>query len=511
MPQNLKSAAQFTFRFPSAIADTPMDSKNINLDLLQKKISSLEHENKSLRSEATQLTKETDEVEERERRLMDDIKEQLSSASYQFDGISLELERHKEENKLQQEQIVNLTSKLAEAEIRLHQLTSENEEQISKLSITEENQNLLAAELAEFKARYQEVLLLLQETQEQMRRLRKKAQPNVRSALIPGIASLAYPPGDSLQSELMESSLFSDNSLDSGIASDRSGIMGPPGHVAPYRKVFETVRCAARAGNYADSMSSSQIGAMSMSTSSQPRMSLYPYGNGSSIYSNSTYAASCDGSMGAKTYSRESLVSDSDDSYPAKAPTGVPGAPGAKDLEAALKRLTPAEVLVRRTMLSNAPPGTYSYDEGSQARQGIRTPDSIMSTGSSGLSCFSSNHWRLPEKLQIVKPMEGSQTLHHWNRLATPTLSGLLEERPGVTIRGGRGLDELGLHLYSLDDVEEDEAEHPGKQYQTLNSIYTFTNSTVMHPDDGMSMTSSLPQSQMSSRLASISSSRHPR
>lgn len=474
-------------------------------------------ENKSLRAEASQLAKETDEVEEHERRLMAEVKEQLNSASYQYDGVSLELERHKEENKFQHEQIVNLTSKLTEAEIRLHQLTSENEEQISRLSITEENQNLLAAELAEFKARYQEVLSLLHETQEQLRRQRKRAQPNVRSSLIPGIASLAYPPGESLQSELMESSLFSDNSLDSGIASDRSTIMGPPGHVPAYKKVFETVRCATKAGNYADSMVSSQLGAMSMSASSQhsqPRMSTFAYGaKGSSIYSSSTYPASCDGSMGAKSYSRESLASESEDSYPAKAPTGIPGAPGAKDLEAALKRLTPAEVLVRRTMLSNAPPGTYSYDElGNNARNGIRTPDSIMSTGSSGLSGISSNHWRLPDKLQIVKPMEGSQTLHHWNRLATPTLGGLLDERPGVTIRGGRGLDELGLHMYSLSDVEEDEADNPGKQYQTYNSIYTFTNSMVMHPDDGTtSMTSSLAQSQMSSRIASISSSRHPR
>lgn len=167
-------------------------------------------------------------------------------------------------------------------------------------------------------------------------------------------------------------------------------------------------------------------------------------------------------------------------------------------------------------MLSNAPPGTYTYnDEGPSGLLplGIRTPDSIMSTGSSGLSGISSNHWRLPEKLQIVKPMEGSQTLHHWNRLATPTLSGLLDERPGVTIRGGRGLDELGLHLYSLSDVEEDADDYPnlGKQFQTYGSVYTYTNSTVMHPDDGMSITSSLPQSQMSSRLASVSSSRQPR
>lgn len=92
---------------------------------------------------------------------------------------------------------------------------------------------------------------------------------------------------------------------------------------------------------------------------------------------------------------------------------------------------------------------------------------------------------------QIVKPMEGSQTLHAWSQLATPSLSGLLDERPGIKTRGGAELEDLGLHIYSLTDVEEDEEViHPGKSFQQSGHIYTFTNSTVMHPDDGTSVTS---------------------
>lgn len=471
---------------------------------MQKKISHLESENRTLREEATQIVKETDAVEEQERKLMADITNQLNSANYQYDGLIMELERQKEENKLQHEQILNLTAKLAEAEMRLHQLTSENEEQISRLSITEENQNLLAAELSEFKDRYQEVLSLFQEAQEQLKTQRKRAMPTVRGTLMP---SAAFPHVDSLQSELMETSLFSDNSLDSGIASDR----GLPGANFNYSKVFETVRCATKTGTFSDGRMA-QLSSMSMSSTSQPRMSAYACPStrtGSSIYSNLTYPSS----MGEKTYSRESLTSDLEETYPAKPSAGIPGAPGAKDLEAALKRLTPAEVLARRSMLSHAPPGTYSYEDGpSGVPFGIRTPDSIMSTGSSNLSGgVYSSQWRLPDKLQIVKPMEGSQTLHHWNRLATPTLGGLFDERPGVTTRGGKGLEDLGLQTYSLSDVEEDADEHPGKQFQTCNSIYTYTNSTVMHPDDGTIITPSLPQSYMSSRVTSISSSRQPR
>lgn len=51
------------------------------------------------------------------------------------------------------------------------------------------------------------------------------------------------------------------------------------------------------------------------------------------------------------------------------------------------------------------------------------------------MSTGSYQTWKLPEKLQIVKPIEGSQTLYHWSQLATPNFGGLLEERPGVKIR----------------------------------------------------------------------------
>lgn len=122
-----------------------------------------------------------------------------------------------------------------------------------------------------------------------------------------------------------------------------------------------------------------------------------------------------------------------------------------------------------------------------------------MSTGSSGYQ-----PWKLPEKLQIVKPMEGSQTLHHWSQLAQPTLSGLLEERPGVKIRGGKELEDIGLEQYGLCDLEEDEEySNPGKIFDLSAPTYTLTNSTVMHPDDGTFVT----KSNMTSKVASVCSS----
>lgn len=84
-------------------------------------------------------------------------------------------------------------------------------------------------------------------------------------------------------------------------------------------------------------------------------------------------------------------------------------------------------------------------------------------------------------------------------------MSGLLNENERVKVRGEKGLEELGMQLYSLEDVEEDFEDHPGKKFEN-SCIYTqtYTNSYVMHPDDGASsITFSLPPSQISSRMES--------
>lgn len=83
-------------------------------------------------------------------------------------------------------------------------------------------------------------------------------------------------------------------------------------------------------------------------------------------------------------------------------------------------------------------------------------------------------------------------------------LGGLLEERPGVKTRGGRGLEDLGLVTFTLSDLEEDEEyTNPGKLFQDTGSVYTFTNSTVLHPDDHTSVTPSV----VGSRVATAPSS----
>ncbi|XP_014232565.1 trafficking kinesin-binding protein milt isoform X1 [Trichogramma pretiosum] len=476
--------------------------RGVSLDAMQKKISTLEEENKSLRTEFTKLADETDICEQHEAQLVKDITDQLANANLEVHDIVEELERHKEESRVLQEENTGLLERLQQAELKLAQLLAEHDEVNTSLAVSKDVQNALAEELAKYKDEYTEALNMLEDLQAQLKTQRKREMPTVRGgSLFPSLATVSQP--DSIAAE-MECSLFSEMSLDSGISADRNPLS--------CKKAFDVVKIANRAITATtDSCQYPRLGgtmttSIMSSGSFGPRSCSTMKGRASS---NSVYSSL---GSGAPSEYGSSLMHDME--YPGPPKPGVPGAPGAAELEAALRRLTTEEIAARRACLSSGAGYHYDYDASVQtsphglshvAYGGCRTPDSIMSTGSSDnlsrLSTNSSTMWKMPEKLQIVKPLEGSATMRQWTRLATPSLAGLLDERPGIRTRGGKNLEDLGLEKFSLMDFEEDEEydAYPGKLFQNTGSVYTFTNSTVMHPDDASIMTSSIPNSIISS------------
>uniref|UniRef100_A0A8C5AH44 Trafficking kinesin-binding protein C-terminal domain-containing protein n=2 Tax=Gadus morhua TaxID=8049 RepID=A0A8C5AH44_GADMO len=136
---------------------------------------------------------------------------------------------------------------------------------------------------------------------------------------------------------------------------------------------------------------------------------------------------------------------------------------GAEDLRLALRRLS----LRRQNNLSER---RFFEEEREQRRRGHGVPlgleggltpsDSIMSLGS--LQLWAHRGAYLPDKLQIVKPLEGSATLHHWQQLAQPHLGVILDARPGVIPKGYRPLELELEQAFPWGGLEEDE---PGEQY----------------------------------------------
>ncbi|RZF36700.1 hypothetical protein LSTR_LSTR010561 [Laodelphax striatellus] len=386
----------------------------INFEVLQHRISRLEEENVSLRKEACQLAAATDECEEQERRLMSDLSAQLSLVRGDLSSVASDADKWRDQSVQYKTLADSLQERLTVAEQKLTGVTKENEELSCLVTLSRGTQSELAGELVEVKERYQEVLSLLQEAQEGLKRQRKRGTPQARggplfpalhsstaTALLPQPAatSLLLQQHDSLQSEL-ECSLFSELSLDSGIGAGA-------GSVPSYRKVFETVRCAsggsslsgstagsspippmARLGGGGPMMSSRMAASTMMTSSMSSQQSRMSSGSGSGAHLARTRRLDSVG--GSDSEGSEDLTYLTG-SRPGASATATPN-----DLEAALRRLTPSAIQARRAALGSDLMGADSGD--------IRTPDSIMSTGSSHNS-FSQMSWKMPDKLKIVKPL----------------------------------------------------------------------------------------------------------
>jgi len=214
----------------------------------------------------------------------------------------------------------------------------------------------------------------------------------------------------------------------------------------------------------------------------------------------------------------------------------VSGSDSIPELEEALANLSQESVEERRKRMFSM--SRYSYEMGSDGFDspgssifgkpgfnflpyGVHSPsaDSLMSTGSremmSGSYMGYGSGWKLPDKLRIIKPLEGSLTLHQWQRLAKPSLEGIFEERKGVVMRGSRANNLTITEEDQISDLEDEsdigarlKAGAARLQQQTL------TNSNILHPDltevtnsyptSGSRMSTSLLSSRRSSMASSM-------
>ncbi|XP_015709584.1 trafficking kinesin-binding protein 1 isoform X2 [Coturnix japonica] len=531
---------------PESICSTPLKRNEssssvqnyFHLDSLQKKLKDLEEENVVLRSEACQLKTETITYEEKEQQLVNDCVKELRDANIQIANISEELAKKTEDAARQQEEITHLLSQIVDLQKKAKACAVENEELVQHLGAAKDAQRQLTAELRELEDKYAECMEMLHEAQEELKNLRNKTMPNAVSRRY---HSLGLFPMDSLAAEI-EGSMRKELHLDEPDSPD----------LAHQKRVFETVRNVNQVVkqrsmtpspmNIPGSNQSSAMNSLISSCVSTPRSSFYGGDISNIVIDNKTNSII--------------LETDSENGNEdrMKKP-GTPGTPGSSDLETALRRLS----LRRENYLSERKFFEEEQErklrelaEKGELRSGSITPtESIMSlgthsrfsefTGYSGMSISSRSY--LPEKLQIVKPLEGSATLHHWQQLAQPHLGGILDPRPGVVTKGFRTLDLDLDEVYCLNDYEEDETgdisykglttstpvqhtetsgersqaqvtvsdnknnprqsqafteemqestadddegsvPHPGKCMSQTNSTFTFTTCRILHPSD---------------------------
>ncbi|XP_033849010.3 trafficking kinesin-binding protein 1 isoform X3 [Acipenser ruthenus] len=465
-------------------------------DSLQRKLKDLEEENVVLRSEACHLKTETITYEEKEQQLVNDCVKELRDASIQISSIAEELAKKTEDAARQQEEITHLLSQIVDLQKKTKSYTVENEELSQHLGAAKDAQRQLTSELRELEDKYAECIEMLHEAQEELKNLRNKTMPNSTPRRY---HSLGLFPMDSLAAEI-EGTMRKELQLDDPISEEQK---------IHHKRVFETVKninqtvkqrsLAPSPMNIPGSNQSSSLNSALSSCMSTPRSSFYGGDISNIVIDNRTNSIILE-------------TESPDGSEDTNKKPGTPGTPGSHDLETALRRLS----LRRENYLSER--RFFEEDRERKLRDlaekgelyssSLNPTESIMSlstnhSGLSGLSFISRSY--LPEKLQIVKPLEGSATLHLWQQLAQPNLGGILDPRPGVVTKGFRPL-ELDLEeVYQLADFEEDESGdlsfqdlptstpaqpmetsvyHPGKCMSDTGSTYTFTTCRILHPSD---------------------------
>ncbi|XP_008281359.1 trafficking kinesin-binding protein 2 isoform X2 [Stegastes partitus] len=385
------------------------------LEFLQNKLQDLEEENLSLRSEACQLKRDTITYEEKEQQLVSDCVKELRESNSQMVSLTDELSQKNEELLRHQEEIAQLLSQIVELQHRVKELALEKEELRIHLQASKDAQRQLTAELNELAERNAECVEMLHESQEEIKELRNKNTP---SAGMRRHISYGLYPMDSLAAEI-EGTMRRELSVEEETAFQDQRIS--------QKRVFQTVR--------------------SVNASASRPASATPPIPGSGQSSLVMTAQPFQSAQGEEVR------------------LGQPGCPGGNDLTRALHRLSlrrqnflcerqffQAEREKKLQALSAAP-GVDGDESGCSSPMGsVLSSFSNLSELSISSSVFKTF---LPEKLQIVKPMEGSLTLHHWQQLAKPHLATILDPHPGVVTKGFRPLAQDAV--YRLSDMEEDE------------------------------------------------------
>uniref|UniRef100_A0A671NH86 Trafficking kinesin-binding protein 2-like n=1 Tax=Sinocyclocheilus anshuiensis TaxID=1608454 RepID=A0A671NH86_9TELE len=404
------------------------------LEALQSKLQELEEENLSLKSEACHLKKETITYEEKEQQLVNDCVKELRESNNQMVSLTDELSQKNEELIRHQEEITQLLAQIVELQQRVKEVRIHKEELRIHLQASKEAQRQLTAELKELSDRNAECVGMLHESQEEIKELRSKNTPSAGLRRHP---SYGFYPMDSLAAEI-EGTMRRELSVEEEIALEDQR--------STHKRVFQTVQSV----NQSVMRAVAAVPPIPGSARSGVVMTPVPYQS--------------------HTPNTEERAGDN-------SCLGQPGSPGGNNLTSALNHLSLRrqnflcerqffQAERERKLQELAAAESEGGGSGCSSPMGSTVSSfTNLSEFSISSSCFKTF---LPEKLQIVKPLEGSLTLHHWQQLAKPHLATILDPHPGVVTKGFRPLPQD--NVYHLIKEEDDEEEEEGITFNVRSS-----------------------------------------
>ncbi|XP_022253659.1 trafficking kinesin-binding protein 1-like isoform X1 [Limulus polyphemus] len=446
-------------------------------DHLHKNVHYLQEKNSQLRSEVDMQEAALEQEEEKEMQILNDIVKELTESKKLIVTLQEELDKMSEDSFYRQEEMTHRLCQVVELRKEVRSLITENEELQASLQTSKEDHAVLLSERTELKEKYSELVAAFHEVQEENKKIHRSHLPSAKRWNFNMYTSYLNP--DSLASE-----------LDSSFGRDSEGY-GSDDKLSHSKRIIQTVRYARKPKS---SRPRSTVQHQLQSTPCRPRtrssMSLGYLSSSSSGFNDSFTSDS-------ESIYAESSLTDDESHYSSVTSLGRPGAPGSSDFDAALFRL---DVQGEPIALSHIEMEEDQMAKSEMDEYEISESNYDWSTNNDMLCrlCIASGpsnrHYHVPEKLQIIKPLEGSQTLHHWKRLATPHLGGIFETRSGIQIKGAVHVPDLEPESFTLSDLEEDEVYYQtGKGFVQTSSTFTFTNSTIMYPLNQNQVLSSFP------------------
>uniref|UniRef100_A0A8D2DNG4 Trafficking kinesin-binding protein 2 n=1 Tax=Sciurus vulgaris TaxID=55149 RepID=A0A8D2DNG4_SCIVU len=464
----------------------------LQLDMLQEKLKELEEENMALRSKACHLKTETCTYEEKEQQLVNDCVKELRETNAQMSKMTEELSGKSDELIRYQEEISSLLSQIVDLQHKLKEHVIEKEELRLHLQASKDLQD-----------RNMECLGMLHESQEEIKELRSRSGPAVHLYFSQSYGAFT---GESLAAEI-------EGTMRKKLNLDEESLFKQK---AQQKRVFDTVKVAN--DTRGRSVPFPVLLPIPGSNRSSVIMTAKPFESGVQHTENKTLPNP--GSNLEEVPGRSQSVSQPEPSEDSDLATALHRLSLGRQNYLSEKQFFAQEWERKIQVLADQKEGVSGCDTPTESLASVCTDQSEI-TDLSSAGCLRDF---MPEKLQIVKPLEGSQTLHHWQQLAQPNLGTILDPRPGVITKVFTQLPKDAI--YHISDLEEDEEEgitfqvqqtlhveqkptvsksvtgiflppitstggpvavstsNPGKCLSCTNSTFTFTTCRILHPSD---------------------------
>ncbi|CAH8833630.1 unnamed protein product [Trichobilharzia szidati] len=511
---------------------------SVNFSQLNRKLQDLEEENNILRQERNRLSDTADQLDEHETALVRDCARQLIAANMHIRTLSDELAKKSDAYINQQSEVTRLLTRGLDLESRVKQLTAENEMLVNRLKEAQISQSLLTSELKTSRDKYDECLTLYNEARSEIRALRKRSRrsyfrpgslisntsimnsptwhhtPSLSSNYLSGIAitptqsdpdpTSCYNPSSSHQ-EISDDDDGSSSSLDMlaaqhpGSGNLETTLAADLAHTKMKEYAADNVKHLFRAME--------QVRSTRTPSSSQPTSSidnnhniLLPESGQEDTVSSSGFVSGSEPSENLRKHRSggSEQVSDSGSPYAGRLLANQnnspihsldvgrrPGSGGYQQQQhqyyqnrSNQEHLLESEK--RHSWLgccdisSNVSEKGYLSSHDYNIKYKNSFDDSLLSCDPDVVGT-NQLYYKLPQRLKLIKPLDGSNVLQHWQNLATPSFTRALFDAPLPGVQSRAGVPNTPSNSASntkiTDDNIDDKQRSMSFQPLPLNSI----------------------------------------